>query len=167
MVAESFAPGASVSKVAQRYGVNAICCSPDGAGTREAQRAAAWTLSLAYDSLTDDGIQFVDLPRNGNGWTARQGGAPLRPDLARARHRTSAHQAKLPLDEWSGRANEQDHQGRHGQTLPLRRQDQLHADLRNFVDAYNFARKLKTLNGLTPYEFICKSWTSDPKKIQP
>jgi Transposase len=117
MVAESFAPGASVSKVAQRYGVNAICCSPDGAGTREAQRAAAWTLSLAYDSLTDDGIQFVDLPRNGNGWTARQGGAPLRPDLARARHRTSDHQAKLPLDEWSGRANEQDHQGRHGQTL--------------------------------------------------
>jgi hypothetical protein len=38
--------------------------------------------------------------------------------------------------------------------------DQLRAHLQNFVDAYNFARRLKTLRGLTPYEFICKAWTS-------
>ena len=37
--------------------------------------------------------------------------------------------------------------------------DQLRAHLRDFVDAYNFARRLKTLKGLTPYEFICKAWT--------
>ena len=37
--------------------------------------------------------------------------------------------------------------------------DQLRAHLQNFVDAYNFARRLKTLRGLTPYEFICKAWT--------
>ena len=40
--------------------------------------------------------------------------------------------------------------------------DQLRAHLQNFVDAYNFARRLKTLKGLTPYEFICKAWTSEP-----
>ena len=34
--------------------------------------------------------------------------------------------------------------------------DQLRTHLSNFVDAYNFARRLKTLKGLTPYEFICK-----------
>ena len=28
------------------------------------------------------------------------------------------------------------------------------AHLQNFVDAYNFARRLKTLRGLTPYEFV-------------
>ena len=28
--------------------------------------------------------------------------------------------------------------------------DQLRAHLRDFVDAYNFARRLKTLKGLTP-----------------
>ena len=39
--------------------------------------------------------------------------------------------------------------------------DQLRTHLQNFVDAYNFARRLKTLRGLTPYEFICKTWTSD------
>jgi hypothetical protein len=35
--------------------------------------------------------------------------------------------------------------------------DQLRIHLQNFVDAYNFARRLKTLRGLTPYEFICKN----------
>ena len=39
------------------------------------------------------------------------------------------------------------------------------AHLRDFVDAYNFARRLKTLKGLTPYEFICKAWTSQPQQI--
>lgn len=28
--------------------------------------------------------------------------------------------------------------------------------------AYIFARRLKTLSGLTPYEYICKIWTSEP-----
>ena len=41
--------------------------------------------------------------------------------------------------------------------------DQLRAHLRDFVDAYNFARRLKTLRGLTPYEFICKAWTYSRK----
>ena len=44
--------------------------------------------------------------------------------------------------------------------------DQLRVHLRDFVDAYNFARRLKTLRGLTPYEFVCKAWTSEPQEIQ-
>ena len=43
--------------------------------------------------------------------------------------------------------------------------DQLHQHLDNFVSAYNFGRRLKTLKGLTPYEFICKSWTSQPERF--
>jgi transposase InsO family protein len=43
--------------------------------------------------------------------------------------------------------------------------DQLRAHLQNFVDASNFARRLKTLRGLTPYEFICKAWTSQPRRF--
>ena len=31
--------------------------------------------------------------------------------------------------------------------------------------AYNYARRLKTLNGLTPYEYICKIWTSEPERF--
>ncbi len=44
--------------------------------------------------------------------------------------------------------------------------DQLRANLQNFVDAYNFARRLKTLKGLTPYEFVCKAWTSEPQRLK-
>ncbi len=43
--------------------------------------------------------------------------------------------------------------------------DQLRTHLRDFVDAYNFARRLKTLKGLTPYEFVCKAWTSQPQRF--
>ncbi|MBB5765740.1 hypothetical protein HNR01_005400 [Methylorubrum rhodesianum] len=34
---------------------------------------------------------------------------------------------------------------------------QLHAHLADFLAAYNFDRRLKTLRGLTPYEAICKA----------
>jgi hypothetical protein len=43
--------------------------------------------------------------------------------------------------------------------------DQLRAHLRDFVDAYNFARRLNTLRGLTPYEFLRKAWTSQPQRF--
>jgi hypothetical protein len=43
--------------------------------------------------------------------------------------------------------------------------DQLRRHLADFLDAYNFARRLKTLKGLTPYEFICKRWTIEPKRF--
>jgi len=43
--------------------------------------------------------------------------------------------------------------------------DQLREHLANFVAAYNFAKRLKTLQGLTPYEFICKCWTKEPHRF--
>ncbi len=43
--------------------------------------------------------------------------------------------------------------------------NQLRRHLNDFVAAYNFARRLKTLKGLTPYEFICKSWTNEPQRF--
>src|SRR5271163_2613068 len=41
--------------------------------------------------------------------------------------------------------------------------NQLRRHLADFVSAYNFARRLKTLKGLTPYEFICKNWTKSQR----
>ena len=43
--------------------------------------------------------------------------------------------------------------------------DQLRQHLTDFVAAYNFALRLKTLRGLTPYEAICKAWTDDPSRF--
>ena len=42
---------------------------------------------------------------------------------------------------------------------------QLEAHLNVFIDAYNYGRRLKTLKGLTPYEFICKMWTKEPERF--
>ena len=47
---------------------------------------------------------------------------------------------------------------RHGiSRLPALRE---HLDV--FMCAYNFARRLKALKGLTPYRFIVKSWADNP-----
>jgi transposase InsO family protein len=43
--------------------------------------------------------------------------------------------------------------------------DQLKRHLADLITAYNFGRRLKTLKGLTPYEFICKCWTSEPDRF--
>jgi len=44
--------------------------------------------------------------------------------------------------------------------------NQLGEHLRTFVDAYNFARRLKMLKGLTPFEYIVKCWTQKPKQFK-
>jgi transposase InsO family protein len=43
--------------------------------------------------------------------------------------------------------------------------DQLRTHLTDSVTAYNFARRLKTLKGLTPYGYICKLWTKEPERF--
>jgi hypothetical protein len=65
-----------------------------------------------------------------------------------------------------GRTHEPNHQGRDRQTYFYETHHQLRAHLRDFVDAYNFARRLKTLRGFTPYEFVCKTWTSQPERFK-
>ena len=43
--------------------------------------------------------------------------------------------------------------------------DQLKTHLADFMAAYNFVRRLKTISGLEPYEYICKIWTSEPDRF--
>ena len=44
-----------------------------------------------------------------------------------------------------------------------------HAELRehlsSFLLAYNYAKRLKTLRGLTPYEFVCREWQRTPNRF--
>jgi hypothetical protein len=44
--------------------------------------------------------------------------------------------------------------------------DQLKSHLQTFLMAYNFARRLKTLKGLTPYEYVCTIWTKEPERFE-
>ncbi|AXY24151.1 hypothetical protein CD178_03407 (plasmid) [Komagataeibacter saccharivorans] len=43
--------------------------------------------------------------------------------------------------------------------------EQLKTRLNDFMAAYHFDRRLKTLNGLTLYEYICKIWTSESDRF--
>src|SRR5690554_3598730 len=79
----------------------------------------------------------------------------------------------------SGTKTRQDHPWTNGQVERINRtikeatvkrfhyenHDELRTHLTDFMAAYNFARRLKTINGLTPYEYICKTWTSEPDRF--
>ena len=43
--------------------------------------------------------------------------------------------------------------------------DQLRTNLADFMAAYNFAHRLRTLSWLTPYEYICEIWTSESDRF--
>jgi len=116
--------------------------------------------------LTDNGIQFADLPRNRSGPTATWRGHPF--DRACRQHGIEHRLTKLNHPWTNGQV---ERMNRTIKDATVKRfhydnHDQLRRHLDDFVAAYNFARRLKTLKGLTPYEFICKRWTSEPKRFR-
>ena len=44
--------------------------------------------------------------------------------------------------------------------------ESLRTHLAVFLDAYNFAKRLKSLRGLTPFERICQLWTEQPQRFR-
>ena len=115
--------------------------------------------------LTDNGIQFADLPKNRSGPTARWRGHPF----GRAcQHHGIEHRLTKPNHPWTNGQVERMNRTIKDATVKRYYYDsheQLRRHLDDFVSAYNFGRRLKTLKGLTPYEFICKIWTSEPERF--
>ena len=116
--------------------------------------------------LTDNGIQFADLPRNRDGWTARY--RVHRFDQI-CRAYDIDHRRTKPHHPWTNGQVERMNRTIKDATVKRYHYDnhqQLRAHLDDFVSAHNFARRLKTLKGLTPYEYICKIWTSEPDRFK-
>jgi transposase len=115
--------------------------------------------------LTDNGIQFRYPPRYANGPTAR--------------HMTHMFDMRCRENGIEHRFTKINHPWTNGQVERMNRtikdatvkrfhyddHDQLRKHLQDFINAYNFGRRLKTLKGLTPYEYICKQWTSEPDRF--
>jgi transposase InsO family protein len=115
--------------------------------------------------LTDNGIQFADLPRNRDGWTARY--RVHRFDQI-CRTNGIEHRLTKPNHPWTNGQVERMNRTLKEATVKryyYETHDQLRSHLADFVIAYNFARRLKTLNGLTPYEHICQAWTKQPDRF--
>ena len=125
--------------------------------------------------LTDNGTHFTD--PQGGGWAV----AEIKEMLARKEifrcHSFDLACAQLDIEHRLTRPN---HPWTNGQVERMNRtlkeatvrryyyanHDQLREHLQTFVAAYNYAKRLKTLRGLTPYEYIIKCWTDEPHRFK-
>ena len=116
--------------------------------------------------LTDNGIQFTFPPRYANGPTATYMTHMF--DM-RCREHGIEHRLTKIKSPWTNGQVERMNRTIKDATVKrfhYEKHDQLRQHLSDFIDAYNYARRLKTLRGLTPYEFICKCWTTDPQRFR-
>jgi hypothetical protein len=124
--------------------------------------------------LTDNGIHLIE--PGGGTWTPPE----IRQILAEGKlFRAHAFEYVCARAEIDHRLIKPKHPWTNGQVERMKRtiKDatgkryfyETHAELRthlaDFITAYNFARRLKTLKGLTPYEFIGKLWTKEPDRF--
>ena len=136
--------------------------------------------------LTDNGTQFVDctpLPAWQRELEARDDAArTAAPDAAEPectvwrRHAFDCacerlgveHRLTKPAHPWTNGQVERMNRTIKDATVRRYYYDthaQLREHLQLFLDAYNYARRLKALRGLTPYEFICKTWADEPHRF--
>jgi transposase/transposase-like protein len=124
--------------------------------------------------LTDNGLHFTD--PSGESWTP----ADINEMIASGKpFRAHAFEHACAINDIDHRLTKPRHPWTNGQVERMNRtikqatvhrfhydtHDQLRQHLADFVNAYNFARRLKTLKRLTPYEFICKCWTNQPARF--
>lgn len=138
----------------------------------KANRKTAWEfLEMVLEAvpynihtiLTDNAIQFCEQPRNRNTPYSR----PMRFDIICAANGIE-HRLTKPNHPWTN--GQVERMNRTIKDATVKRyhydnHDHLRSHLGDFLDAYNYARRLKTPSGLTPYEYICKIWTSEPDRF--
>ena len=124
--------------------------------------------------LTDNGTHFTE--PSGNAWTPTEIKAMRAEKVFFRCHSFEAACADLDIEH---RLTKPRHPWTNGQVERMNRtikdatvkrfyyesHDQLRQHLADFVFASNFAGRLKTLRGLTPYEAICKAWTDEPSRF--
>jgi Integrase core domain len=78
------------------------------------------------------------------------------------------HRLATTNHPWTNRQVERMNRTRKETTVkkyPYQTHQHLKEYLHAFLIAYNFAKRLKTLNGLTPYEYICHCWQKEPERF--
>jgi hypothetical protein len=116
--------------------------------------------------LTDNGVQFCDMPSRRSGPTARY----RLHRFDRICHENGIeHRLTKPNHPWTN--GQVERMNRTLKEATVRRyyyssHQQLRAHLAAFLDAYNFAKRLKALTGLTPFEHVCKAWADEPDRFR-
>ena len=124
--------------------------------------------------LTDNGFQFTE-PRGG--WTA---GDIQRMLAGHERFRAHAFDFACAQYGIDHRLTKFHHPWTNGHVERMNRtikeatvrrfyydtHESLRTHVATFLDAYNFAKRLKSLRGLTPFERICQLWTEQPERFR-
>jgi transposase InsO family protein len=115
--------------------------------------------------LTDNGIQFTFPPRYAGGPTATYMTHMFN---MRCKEHGIEHRLTKVRHPWTNGQVERMNRTIKEATVKRYHYDlheQFQQHLTDFINAYNFGRRLKTLKGLTPYEFIVKTWTNEPERF--
>jgi transposase-like protein len=80
------------------------------------------------------------------------------------RNRGIEHCVTKDIDPWSRNPGARMGRMLHDEVI-FAGKDYLLRLLSQFVHAYNFRRRLKTLRGKTPYEFLCEAWDEQPEQF--
>ncbi len=107
--------------------------------------------------LTDNGVQFTNT-------SSKKHKVPVAFDKLCAAHGID-HRLTKPYHPWTNGQVERMHRTLKEETVYTyfyETHAQLRKHLKAFLDAYNFAKRLKALQGRSPYEFICDRWQEQP-----
>jgi transposase InsO family protein len=124
--------------------------------------------------LTDNGTQFTELTHFRTGADQQEEvqhpeGLSLNPCLDDAcEPHGIEHRLSKPAHSWTN--GQVERMNRTLKEATVKRYDyenpqELKEHLYNFLSAYNFAKQLKTLQVLTPYEYIIKCWQKEPERF--
>jgi len=130
---------------------------------------------IIHTVLSDNGTQFTT---PGNAYS--MAGELLALQQAGERGRVHAFEWACAQNDIDHRLTKPNHPWTNGQVERMNRtlkeatvrryyydnHDKLRQHMANFIDAYNFAKRLKTLKGLTPFEYITKCWTQEPDRFK-
>lgn len=116
----------------------------------------------AHPGLTDKGVPFTLQPHQ---WVL---GGHRFARICRAFG--VAHCRTKPAHPWTIGQVERLNRTRKAATVQRfhsQTSDDLNEHLQAFVRAYHHAKRLQTLRGLTPHEFVCAQWQSNPTIFSP
>ncbi len=116
--------------------------------------------------LTDNGIQFTYPPRYADRPTATFMTHMF--DM-RCRENGIEHRLTKIKHPWTNGQVERMNRTIKDATVKRYHYDshcQLKTHLTDFINAYNFGKRLKTIKRLTPYQYICKVWTTERERFK-
>ncbi|MEQ9330027.1 integrase core domain-containing protein [Thalassobaculum sp.] len=166
----------SLHRLFQRHGISRL---PSVEGEKSKKRFRDYPIGYVHIDIaevrTEDGTRFTT-PGNTHSAASDIRTALTAGELFRA-HAFEYACAKADIDH---RLTKPNHPWTNGQVERMNRtikeatvrryfydsHDRLREHLDLFLRAYNFAKRLKSLKGLTPYEHICKVRTEQPKRFR-